>query len=157
MSKEVYIVDAKRTPQVKAGLQFKEISAPHLGAYLVRNLLDGTSIGNDEIDEVIFGNAGGPVNYPNVSRVITLYAGLDKKTSAYTVHRNCASGMEAISGGVDKIRSGRSSIVIAGGVENMSQAPLIYNKDMTKLFTSLMKAKTLAEKIRVVALLDFPI
>ena len=94
-----------------------------------------------------FGNTGTPAKYPNVGRVIALEAGLDKKTSGYSVHRNCASGMEAVSQAYLKIASGRCDVIVAGGVESMSQMPLIYNKEMTELFAKLMKAKSVGEKL----------
>src|SRR5690606_23954718 len=101
----VYIVEARRSPQAKAGLDLKEVAAPYLGAYLVRKMLDQLGVPNDAVDEVIFGNTGSPAKYPNVGRVIALEAGLHKKTSGYTVHRNCASGMEAVSQAYLKIAS----------------------------------------------------
>ncbi len=149
--KEVYLVDAKRTPQVKSGADLKDVDAPHLGTYLVRYLLDKTSIPNDVVDEVIFGNTGNPPKYPNIGRVIALEAGLNKKTSGYSVHRNCASGMEALAQGYLKIASGRSDIIIAGGVESMSQMPLIYSKEMTDLFINVMKAKSVKDKLSAVS------
>lgn len=145
--KDVYIVDGKRTPQAKSGLDLKDVQAPYLGAYLVKHLIDNTEIPSDMVDEVIFGNTGTPAKYPNVGRVIALEAGLHKKTSGYSVHRNCASGMEAVTQAYVKIASGRSDIIVAGGVESMSQMPLIYNKEMTELFVKLMKAKTMGEKL----------
>ncbi|MBC7427009.1 MAG: thiolase family protein [Bacteriovorax sp.] len=145
--RDVYIVDGKRTPQAKSGLDLKDVQAPYLGAYLVKHLIDNTDIPTDAVDEVIFGNTGSPAKYPNVGRVIALEAGLDKKTSGYTVHRNCASGMEAVSQAYIKIASGRCDVIVAGGVESMSQMPLIYNKEMTDLFAKLMKAKSVGEKL----------
>lgn len=149
--KPVYLVEAKRTPQAKAGTALKDIQAPYLGAYLVRNLLDGTSIPNDAVDEVIFGNTGTPAKYPNIGRVIALEAGLHKKTSGYSVHRNCASGLEAVSQAFLKVASGRSDIIVAGGVESMSNMPLIYGKEMTELFMNVMKAKTAADKLKAIS------
>ncbi|ATH07995.1 acetyl-CoA acyltransferase [Halobacteriovorax marinus] len=149
--KPVYIIDGKRSPHAKAGTDLKDVDAPFLGAYLVRNMIDKTSIPYDEVDEVIFGNTGTPAKYPNISRVIALEAGLDKKTSAYSVHRNCASGMEAVSQAFMKIASGRSDIIIAGGVESMSQMPLIYSKEMTDLFVNVMKARTVSDKLKAVS------
>lgn len=149
--KPVYIVEAKRSPQVKAGAELKDIEAPHLATYLVRDILDYTQIPTDEVDEVIFGNTGTPAKYPNIGRVIALEAGLHKKTSGYSVHRNCASGMEALSQGFLKIASGRSDVIIAGGVESMSQMPLIYSKEMTDLFVNVMKAKTLSAKLKALS------
>jgi len=147
----VYLVDAKRSPQSKAGLDLKDVQAPYLGDYLVRNIMDKSNIPVDEVDEVIFGNVGNPASFPNIGRVIALLAGLDKGTSGYTVHRNCASGMEAVSQAFLKVASGRSEVIIAGGVESMSQMPLLYNKEMTEFFALMMKAKTLADKVKVLS------
>lgn len=147
--KAVYLVDGKRTPQVKAGEELKEVAAPYLGHYLIRHLVDKYGIPANEVDEVIIGNTGTPAKYPNVGRVIALEAGLDKKTSGYSVHRNCASGMEALSQAYVKIASGRSDLIFAGGVENMSQMPLLFNKQMTEFFIQLMSAKTTAAKMKI--------
>ncbi len=149
--KPVYIIDGKRSPHAKAGTDLKDVDAPFLGAYLVRHMMDNTSIPYNEVDEVIFGNTGTPAKYPNISRVIALEAGLDKKTSAYSVHRNCASGMEAVSQAFMKIASGRCDVIIAGGVESMSQMPLIYNKEMTELFVNVMKSRTVSDKLKAVS------
>jgi acetyl-CoA C-acetyltransferase len=149
--KPVYLVDGKRTPQVKSGADLKDIAAPYLGHYLIRHLVDKYALPLDQVDEVIVGNTGTPAKYPNVGRVIALEAGLHKKTSGYSVHRNCASGMEALSQAYDKISSGRNHLIFAGGVENMSQMPLMYNKHMTEFFVELMKAKSTAQKLKVFA------
>ncbi|MFZ4713684.1 MAG: thiolase family protein [Bacteriovoracaceae bacterium] len=149
--KAVYLVDGKRIPQVKSGADIKDVPAPFLGTGLVRYLLDKNGIPGDQVDEVIFGNTGTPAKYPNISRVIALEAGLNKKTNAYSVHRNCASGMEALSQAHTKIASGRCDLIIAGGVESMSQMPLIYNKKMTDLFIDLMKAKTTGQKLQAMS------
>jgi acetyl-CoA C-acetyltransferase len=145
--KAVYIIDARRTPQVKAGVDLKDVQAPYMGHYLIRAMMDKHNLPNDQIDEVIVGNTGTPAKYPNVGRVIALEAGLDKKTSGYSVHRNCASGMEALSQAFVKIGSGRSDLIFAGGVESMSHMPLIYGKEMTELFANLMRAKTPQDKL----------
>jgi acetyl-CoA C-acetyltransferase/acetyl-CoA acyltransferase len=149
--KPVYLVDGKRTPAVKSGADLKEIAAPYLGHYLIRHLVDKYGLPTDAIDEVIVGNTGNPPKYPNVGRVIALEAGLNKKTSGYTVHRNCAAGMEALSQGFIKIASGRSDLIFAGGVENMSQMPLLFNKQMTEFFIEMMKAKSPAQKLKVIS------
>ena len=138
---EVYIVGANRTPQAKAGTELKDVPVPHLGINLVRRLLGDNSIPNDQVDEVIFGNTGAPAKYTNIGRIIALESGLNKTTSAHTVHRNCASGMEAMSQGHLKIASGEADLVVVGGIESMSQMPLIYSKEMTDLFVKLMRAK----------------
>ena len=145
---DVFLVEGKRTPQVKSGFDLKDVSAPFLGLSLLRNLLDLNSIDDKSIDEVIIGNTGAPPQYANVARVIALMAGLDSSISAYTVNRNCASGMEAISQGFLKIKGVRSHLILAGGVENMSQMPLIYSKEMSELFIKVNKSKGLSDKIK---------
>jgi acetyl-CoA C-acetyltransferase len=147
--KPVYLVDGKRTPQVKSGGELKEIAAPYLGHYLIRHLVDKYAVPFDQVDEVIVGNTGTPAKYPNVGRVMALEAGLHRQTSGYTVHRNCASGMEALSQAYVKIALGRSDIIFAGGVENMTQMPLLFNKQMTDFFIEMMKAKSPAAKLKI--------
>lgn len=149
--KPVYLVEGKRTPQVKAGADLQEVAAPYLAHYLIRHLVDKHGIPADAVDEVIIGNTGTPAKYPNVGRVIALEAGLDKKTSGYSVHRNCAAGMEALSQGYVKIASGRSDLIFAGGAESMSQMPLLFSKKMTALFVDLMKAKSPMQKLALLS------
>jgi len=149
--KPVYLVRGVRTPQVKSGADLKEVQAPYLGHYLIKNLISDTTIPNDEVDEVIVGNTGTPAKYPNIGRVIALEAGLNKKTSGYSVHRNCASGMEAVSQAFIKIASGRADVIFAGGVENMTLMPLIYGKKMTDFFFNMMKAKTPTDKLKIIS------
>ncbi|MBC77627.1 MAG: acetyl-CoA C-acyltransferase [Halobacteriovoraceae bacterium] len=154
--KPVYLVEGIRTPQAKSGTALKEVPVPYLGHGLIRHLVEKHNIAADEVDEVIVGNTGNPAKFPNVGRVIALEAGLDKKTSGYTVHRNCASGMEAMSQAFVKIASGRSDVIFAGGVENMSQMPLLYKKEMTEFFFEMMKAKTPKDKIKVATTFRIP-
>ena len=154
--KEVYLVEGKRTPQAKGGLDLRDVPVPYLGVNLIRNIMDGTSIPNDSIDQVIFGNTGAPPKYPNIGRIIALEAGLNKKTIGHTVHRNCASGMEALAQGLLNISSGRSELIFAGGVESMSQMPLIYGRQMTDFFIKLMKAKKILDKLKVLSTFRIP-
>ncbi|MDA8793251.1 thiolase family protein [Bacteriovoracaceae bacterium] len=154
--KAVYLVEGVRTPQVKSGTDLKEISAPYLGHYLIRHLMNKYEIPNTDVDEVIMGNTGTPAKYPNVSRVIALEAGLHKKTSAYSVHRNCASGMQALGNAFDSIALGRSDVIFAGGVESMSQMPLLYGKEMTDFFINMMKAKNVQDKLKILSSFRLP-
>lgn len=149
--REVYLASGVRSPHAKSGTALKDVPAPYLGAYLIRHLMDENKIPLDAVDEVIMGNVGNPAKYPNIGRVMALEAGLHKKTSGYSVHRNCASGMEALSQAFIKVASGRSEVIVAGGVESMSQIPLIYGKEMTDLFAAMMKARTVQDKIKAIS------
>ena len=145
----VYLVAGKRTPQAKAGGVLKDVEVPFLGVAVLKELLNCHGLGANDVDEVIVGNVGGPAKYANISRVIALESGLSKRTSAYSVHRNCASAMEAMAQGFLKIGTGRAQVVAAGGVESMSQMPLYYGPEMVDFFMGLMKAKTAGAKLGV--------
>ena len=147
MKERIAIIDGLRTPFGKAGTVLAGISADDLGANVVRELLAKMDFPTGDIDELIFGNVGQPANAANIARVVALKAGLPQPTPAYTVHRNCASGMESITTAANKIIAGEAEVILAGGTESMSNYPLIYNKKMTALFGKLMKAKTLGQKL----------
>ena len=147
--KKIAVVDGIRTPFIKAWTLFDEMPAQKLGALCVTELLQRTGIDPKLIDEVIMGCVGQPIDAANVARVISLYAGVPKDKKAYTVNRNCASGFEAVTSAVEKIRCGLDEIVVAGGAESMSNAPLVFSKQTAGLFMKLSKAKTPLQKIQV--------
>src|SRR3989344_6901198 len=96
MQGEIMNVGGVRTPFVKAWTLFNDLSAQKLGSLCVTELLQRTEINPDAIDELIFGCVGQPIDAANVARVIRLMAGIPKSKRAYTVNRNCASGLEAV-------------------------------------------------------------
>jgi acetyl-CoA acetyltransferase family protein len=150
MKERIAIISGYRTPMTKAGGALKNLSAHDLGARIVKEVVLRSKIPADKIDEVIIGNVSQPAEAANIARVIALKAGLDQKIPAYTVHRNCASGMEAITSAATKIIAGEAEIIVAGGVESMSNIPLIFNKKMTALFGNLIKAKNLWQKLKAI-------
>ncbi len=145
----IAIVEGIRTPFVKSWTLFEDIPAQKLGAICVRELIEMTHLDPGLVDEVIFGAVAQPAEASNVARVISLYAGIPKDKRAYTVSRNCASGLESITSALEKIRCGFDGIVIAGGTESMSNIPLIFGKEITKIFTRLNRAKTVLEKAKL--------
>ena len=147
MKERLAIVEGIRTPFCKANSEMANIAADDLAAVIVKELLAKTNINSNLIDELIIGNVGQPSNACNIARVIALKAGLPEDLIAYTVHRNCASGMQSITTGYEKLLAGNGHIVIAGGTESMSQYPLKFGTKMTQLFTDLMKAKTTPQKL----------
>lgn len=146
-AKDVVIVDGVRTPFAKAGTKFKNTHAAELGQVALQELIARTNLDTDRIDEVIVGCVGNPSDAVNIGRVVALRAGVPLQTSAHTVHRNCASALESISSGFDKIRSGMADVVVAGGTENMSQAPLLFNKKFADIFVQFASAKSTGQKI----------
>jgi len=114
---------------------------------VVRELLERTALAPDKVDEVIFGTVAQPVEATNVARVIALLSGIPKEKRAYTLSRNCASGVEAVTSASEKINAGVDDIVIAGGTESMSNIPLLYRKDTARIFWRISKAKGPLEKL----------
>lgn len=151
MRERIAIVDGLRTPFCKAGGAMKAHSADDLGACVVSELLYRSKIDKNQIDELIFGNVAQPAGAANIARVIALKAGLPLSMPAYTVHRNCASGMEAITTGANKILAGEAEIILAGGCESMSNIPLLFGEKMTNLFANLMKSRTMVAKLQTIA------
>jgi acetyl-CoA acyltransferase len=152
--REVVIVDGVRTPFVKAGAEFAKVRAHELGRVAMRELLERLEIGDGygpkarvKVDEVCLGNVGSPEDAANISRVVGMQAGLHKSIPGYTVHRNCASGMESIYQGWLRIATGQADVMMVGGVESMSGMPLIYRPDAVDFFGKMMRAKTPIQKI----------
>ncbi len=146
--RKVAIVAGIRTPFAKAGTKLKDCSAVHLGVRAATEALAQIDLAPEKVDEVVFGNAGTPANAANISRVIALRAGFPQSISAYTVHRNCASAMEAIAQGCVKIGAGLAETMLVGGTESMSNMPLLFNEEMKGFFTELSMAKTPMDKVQ---------
>ena len=123
--KKVVIVDAVRTPVGNHGGALRDITAPVLAQTVIKGILDRTKIDPALIDEVIFGCIAQPSEAPNIARVAALMAGIPKEVPAYTVARNCDSGMDAIVNAYKNIVIGDGDIYLVGGVESMSNIPYI--------------------------------
>lgn len=147
MKERIAIISGYRSAMGKAGGVFKNLTAHDLGARVAKEVLIRSNIDVNLIDEVIIGNVSQPAEAANIARVIALKAGIPESVPAFTVHRNCASGMEAITSAASKISNGEAEIIFAGGVESMSNIPLMFNKKMTNFFSNLLRAKKLLPKI----------
>jgi len=129
------------------GTHFNSLHAQELGRIAARELLERTGIDVDIIDEVIFGNVGQPADAANISRVIALLSGVPITTPSYTVHRNCASGIEAAVQAVMKIRTGDGDCYLVGGTESMSNISIHLVKPLQDKLTALSKSKTLGTRL----------
>ena len=143
----IAIVDGIRTPFCKMGTIFNSMSAQELGRIATRELLERTGIDVDMIDEVIIGNVGQPADAANISRVIALLSGVPETTPAYTVHRNCASGIESAVQAAMKLQIGDGECFIAGGTESMSHIPINLSKSLQDRLMAVSKAKTLVARM----------
>lgn len=151
MKKRVFIVDGLRTPFLKASGPLSPFSASDLAVFAGRPLLGRMPFEASEIDEVIIGCVGQPAAEQNIARIIALRLGCGKHVPAYTVHRNCASGLQALANAYDAISSGRANIILAGGTEAMSHSPIQYGQKMADWFAKFSRAKTILEKIKVIS------
>lgn len=147
-SRSVVIVDGCRTPFAKAGGELASMSAVDLGVSALQDAVARSGISYKDIDHVVIGNIGQPADAANVSRVIALFAGVPKSVPAFTVQRNCASGMEAIAQAKRLIESGECDTVIAGGTESMSQIPLLLSEEMKAVFFKFAFAKSLPQRLQ---------
>ncbi len=148
MSDRLAILAGVRTPFCKAGGPLAGHGADDLGALAVREAMARTPIAPSLLDELVLGCVGQPADAANIARIVGLKAGLPQGLIASTVHRNCASGMEAISTAHTKIKAGEARFLMVGGAESMSNIPLYFNKAMTALFARLMRAKGALPKLQ---------
>src|SRR5213075_2504238 len=147
MKTRLAIIDGIRTPFAKMGTDLARLAADELGRIAVSALLTRTGLDPALIDEVIFGCVGQPAEAANVARVIALRSGIPQHVPAFTVHRNCASGCEAVTQAYEKMASGRGEIFIVGGTESMTQVPLFYPQSAAVKFGKLARAKSIGQRL----------
>ena len=146
-AKPIYIVDGARTPFLKSKNRPGPFAAADLATQAGRALLMRQPFRPDELDEVILGCAAPSVDEVNIGRVAALRMGCGQKVPGWTVMRNCASGMQAVDSGINNILAGRSQLVLAGGVDALSRAPLLYADRMVHWFSDMAAAKTTGQRL----------
>jgi acetyl-CoA C-acetyltransferase len=150
-SKAIYIVDGARTPFLKSRNRPGRFAASDLATQAGRALLMRQPFRPDQLDEVILGCAAPSVDEVNIGRVAALRMGCGQKVPGWTVMRNCASGMQAIDSGINNILAGRSRLVLAGGVDALSRAPLLYADRMVHWFSDMAAARTAGQRAALFA------
>ncbi|HEX9278240.1 MAG TPA: acetyl-CoA C-acetyltransferase [Casimicrobiaceae bacterium] len=146
MNQPIHVVDGTRTPFLKARNRPGPFAASDLAVQAGRELLMRQRFAPTDLDEVILGCASPSPDEVNIGRVVALRMGCGKKVPGWTVMRNCASGMQALDSAIANIRGGRSDLVLAGGVDALSRAPLLYSDKMVLWFAGFSAAKTFGEK-----------
>lgn len=126
----VFIVDGARTPFLKSRNRPGPFSASDLATAAGASLLSRQRFAPDQLDEVILGCASPSPDEVNIGRVVALRMGCGHRVPAWTVMRNCASGMQALDSALVNIRLGRSDLVLAGGVDALSRAPVLFSDAM---------------------------
>jgi acetyl-CoA C-acetyltransferase len=148
---DVYIVDGSRSPFLKAKGKPGPFTAANIAIAAAKPLLARMPFEATDIDEVIAGCVMPGPEEANIGRVVALRLGCDEHVPAWTVQRNCASGLQAIDSAAMNIASGRSSLVLAGGIEAMSHAPVLLAQSMVEWLGVWMKARSLGQRVKALA------
>ena len=149
MNPPVYIIDGARTPFLKARNAPGPFAAADLATAAGSALLARQRFAPEQLDEVILGCAAPSPDEVNIGRVAALRMGCDIGVQGWTVMRNCASGMQAIDSAMANLQRGRSQLVLAGGVDALSRAPLLFSEPMVRGFAGWMAARRLGERLAV--------
>lgn len=144
--KPVYVIDGARTPFLKAKNAPGPFAASDLATIAGRALLARQIFSPEQIDEVILGCASPSPDEVNIGRVVVLRMGCGLRVPGWTVMRNCASGMQALDSAITNIQAGRSQLVMAGGVDALSRAPLLFSDAMVRWLSGWYAAKSLAQR-----------
>lgn len=144
----VYVVDGERTPFLKARGRPGPFSAADLACAASRSLLSRLSLSPKQLDGLVLGAVMPSEDEANIARLVGLRLGCDVRLPAYTVQRNCASGMQSIDSACQDIQQGRADLVLAGGVEAMSRAPLLWRSEAVHWLADYRAARGLLSKIK---------
>lgn len=147
----VFIVDGSRTPFLKARAEPGPFSAADLAVAAGRPLLARMPFEPSALDEVILGCVIPGPDEANIARVVSLRLGCDKRVPAFTVQRNCASGLQALASAVEHIQLGAADLVLAGGTEAMSHAPILWNRGMATWLGTVLRARGPWQRARAAA------
>jgi acetyl-CoA C-acetyltransferase len=147
----VYVVDGSRTPYLKARTGPGPFRPSDLAVAAARPLLERQAFPASELDEVVLGCIMPGAEEANIGRVVALRVGCGERVPAWTVQRNCASGMQAIDSAARSIALGRADLVLAGGTEAMSHAPILWGPSMAAWLGQWMSARTMGARLKTLA------
>jgi acetyl-CoA acyltransferase len=145
--RRVAIVAGVRTPFAKSGTVFRDVSATALARHAARELLYRSEIDGREIDEVVFSQVVPSALTPNVAREVSLLPQLPPSVPAYTLNRACASAAQAINNAADQILLGHADAILAGGVESLSDIPILHSRRFSQVLVDASKARSLSGRI----------
>ncbi|XP_015990622.1 trifunctional enzyme subunit beta, mitochondrial isoform X1 [Rousettus aegyptiacus] len=149
--RNVVVVDGVRIPFLLSGTSYKDLMAHDLARAALSGLLHRTNVPKEVIDYIVFGTVIQEVKTSNVAREASLGAGFSDKTPAHTVTMACISSNQAMTTAVGLIAAGQSDVVVAGGVELMSDIPIRHSRKMRRMMLDLNKAKTLGQRLSLIS------
>src|SRR3989449_9672657 len=145
--RRVAVIAGCRTPFSKAGTDLKDARAVDLARHAARELLERTNLDGRDVDEIVFGQVVPSALVPNVAREVSLLPQFPKEIPAYSLNRACASAAQAVSAATDQIALGHADVAIAGGVESLSDIPILASRRLADILVEASKAKTLGRRI----------
>ena len=145
------IVAGLRTPFLKSGGDFKDLSAVELGALVVNELVARSGIAPAEFDAVIFGQVVPSPLVSLIGREVALRTQLPRSVQAYTVARACATSIQAATDAADQIALGHADVVVAGGAESLSDAPIFASRHLAQALVGASRAKGIPDKLKAFA------
>jgi acetyl-CoA acyltransferase len=143
------IVAGLRTPFARSGSVLRDASAVEMARQVARELLYRTNLDGREVDEIVFGQVIPSVLAPNVAREVSLLPQFPRTIPAYTLNRACASAAQAITNAHDQIYLGHADVVLAGGVESLSDIPILHSRRMSQTLITASKARSLGQRLSV--------
>ncbi|HXG44130.1 MAG TPA: acetyl-CoA C-acyltransferase [Gemmatimonadales bacterium] len=146
-SRRAAIVAGIRTPFARSGTVFKDVTAVQLARRCTQELLHRTELDGREVNEVVFGQVIPSVLAPNVAREVSLLPQLPREVPAFSLNRACASAGQAISYAADQIRLGHADVVLAGGVESLSDIPILHSRRMSQILVEASRAKSVGQRV----------
>ena len=147
--RRVAVIAGYRTPFCKAGTQLKDARGVDLARHAARELVERTNLDGQDVDEIVFGQVVPSALVPNVAREVSLLPQFPREIPAYTLNRACASGTQAVSAAHDQIALRHADVVIAGGVESLSDIPILASRRLADILVEASKAKSLGARVRV--------
>jgi acetyl-CoA acyltransferase len=150
-SRRVAIVAGLRTPFARANTVLKDVDGVDLARHVARELLYRTELEGHLVDEVIWGQVVPSPLTPNVAREVSLLPQFPPSVPAYTLNRACASGAQAVQNAADQIAVGHADIILAGGVESLSNVPILHSRRMSRLLVEAGKARSLGARLKVLS------
>src|SRR6195256_5066356 len=145
--RRVAIVAGLRTPFVKSGTAFKDLSALELSRQVVSEIVQRAEVPAAAIDQIVFGTVIPSVQLPNIAREVGLAAGLPKNLDAYSVVRACATSLQAMTSAADAIALGEIDLAVVGGAEAMSDVPITYSRPIAQAVVAASRGRSLVEKL----------
>src|SRR6266446_1709092 len=149
--RRVAVIAGCRTPFCKSGTVLKDARAVDMARFVARELLERTNLDGTDVNAVIFGQVVPSALVPNVAREVSLLPQFPKEIPAYSLNRACASSGQAVANAYDEIVLGDADVVLAGGVESLSDIPILASRRLADILVEASKAKSLGARLRTLS------